>query len=93
MCFYKATLEKVGLRIRDLRVCTTSLYGYSGEGIVSIGVVDLVVTLEEYPALVTKIVEFIVVDTPSAYNVILGRPILITLGAISSVRHLANLAV
>ena len=33
--------------------------------------------------------EFIVVDTPSAYNALLGRPILIGLGVFGSVRHLA----
>ena len=38
---------------------------------------------------VTKMMEFIVVDTPSAYNTLLGRPILVGLGAITSVRHLA----
>lgn len=84
---YKATLEKIGLTVRDLKACATTLYGFSGEGIASIEAVDLTVTLGEYPILVTKIVEFVVVDTPSAYNVILGRPILISLGAASSVRH------
>ena len=33
--------------------------------------------------------EFVVVDLPSAYNVLLGRPALVGLGAVSSVRHLA----
>ena len=61
---YKTTLEKIGLTVRDLRACATTLYGFSGEGIASIGAIDLVVTLGEYPILVTKIVEFVVVDTP-----------------------------
>lgn len=33
--------------------------------------------------------EFIVIDTPSAYNALLGRPILVRLGGVTSVRHLA----
>lgn len=74
---YKATLEKIGLTVRDLRACTTTLYGFSREGIASIGAIDLGVTLGEYPMSVMKIVEFVVMDTPSAYNVILGRSILI----------------
>ena len=53
------------------------------------GAVNLAVTLEEYSISATKIVEFVVVDTPSAYNVLLGRLILIALGAVTSVRHLA----
>ena len=36
-----------------------------------------------------KVVEFDVVDTPSEYNVLLGRPILIALEAVASARHLA----
>lgn len=62
---YKGTLEKIRLTMRDLRACATTLYEFSGEGIASIGVVDLTVTLGEYPISVTKVVEIVVVDTPS----------------------------
>ena len=37
----------------------------------------------------TKMMEFVVVDLPSTYNVLLGRPALVGLGAVTSVRHLA----
>ena len=60
-----------------------------GEGTVSIGEIDLAITMGDYPIWITKIVEFVVVDIPSAYNVILERPILISLGAVSSVRYLS----
>ena len=73
----------------DVRACATTLYGFSGEGIASAGAVSLAVTFGEYPMSVTKMMEFIVVDTPSAYNALLRRPILIGLGAVASVRHLA----
>ena len=63
---YKATLKKIGLETRDLRTCATTFYGFNGEGIASIRVFDLAVTVGEYPISVTKIVEFVVVDTPSA---------------------------
>ena len=43
----------------------------------------------DYPVSVTKLMEFVVVDTPSAYNILLRRPTLIGLGAVSSVRNLA----
>ena len=69
---YKATLEKIGLGIRDLRACAMTLYGLNGEGIASTGAVDLVVTFAEYLISVTKIVEFVVVDIPSTNNVLLG---------------------
>ena len=86
---YKATLDKVGLGMTDVRACTTTLYGFSGEGVACIGEVSLAVTFGEYPLSVTKMMELIVVNTSSAYNTILGRPILIGLGAIDSVRHLS----
>ena len=53
------------------------------------GSIGLPVTLGDYPVSVTKMMEFMVVDTPSAYNILLGRPALIRLGAVSSVRNLA----
>ena len=86
---YKTTLEKIGLNMRDLQSCTTTLYGFSGEGIASTGAIDLTVTLREYPISATKIVEFVVVDTPLVYNVLLGRLVLIALEAMTLVRHLA----
>ena len=49
---------------------------------------SLPITFREYLLSVTKMVEFMVVDTPSAYNVLLGRPALVELGEVTSVRHL-----
>lgn len=72
-----------------MRACATTLYGFNDEGIASVGSVNLPVTFGEYSLPVIKIVEFIVVDTLSTYNILLRRPILIELGAITSVRNLA----
>ena len=41
------------------------------------------------PERVTRMVQFIVVDRPSVYNIILGRPTLNVLKAIVSTYHLA----
>lgn len=46
---YKTTLEKIGIIVRDLRACATTLYGFGGEGTMSMGAIDLAVTLGEYP--------------------------------------------
>lgn len=86
---YKATLKKIGLNIKDMRAYATTLYGFIGEGIASVGVVILPVIFGEYQVSVTKMVEFIVVDTPSVYNVLLERPVFIEPEAVTSVRHLA----
>ncbi|KAL0366950.1 UNVERIFIED_CONTAM: hypothetical protein Sradi_3585100 [Sesamum radiatum] len=48
----------------------------------------LPISLGSYPKRVTKMVKFLVVDAPSAYNVILGRPSLNSFQAIASTYHL-----
>ena len=53
------------------------------------GPIKLLVTLGDFPVSTTKMMEFVVVDLPSACNVLLKRPALVGLGAVSSVRHLA----
>ena len=85
---FKPTLEKIGLTDRDLRPYSTLLYGFRGDGTAYAGIIELAVTLGEYPLSVTKMIDFVVVDIKSAYNLIIGRPLLASLGAISSIRHL-----
>ena len=45
-------------------------------------------TLGEYPRQSCVIVDFLVIDQPSAFNVVLGRPSLRELKAITSIHHL-----
>ena len=85
---YKLTLEKIGLTVRVLRHYSTLLYGFAGDGTACEGVIELTVTLREYPLSMTRMMDFVVVDITAAYNLILGRPLLVSLGAISSIRHL-----
>lgn len=68
---YMPTLEKIGLTVRDLRPYSTLLYGFGGDGTAYAGVIELAVTLGEYPLSVTRIMEFVVVDITAAYNLIL----------------------
>ncbi|GMN48524.1 hypothetical protein TIFTF001_017697 [Ficus carica] len=67
----------------------TPLYGFSGECDRAAGTVSLPVTIGDGPERVTRMVEFIVVDRPSVYNVILGRPTLNAIKAVVSTYHLA----
>jgi hypothetical protein len=53
------------------------------------GYVDLKVSFGQKPDINTVMIRFIVVDCPSAYNAILGRPTLNHLGAIVSTVHFA----
>ena len=45
-------------------------------------------TLGEHPRLSTVMVEFLIIDCPSAFNGVIGRPLLKALKAITSIYHL-----
>ena len=67
----------------------TPLFGFSGERVMTEGTIDLPVTFGTPGGLeVTCIVSFLVVNQPSAYNIIIGRPTLNRLKAITSTYHL-----
>ncbi|GMN38363.1 hypothetical protein TIFTF001_007585 [Ficus carica] len=67
----------------------TPLYEFAGECVRAAGTINLSVAIGDGPERVTRMVEFIVVDRPSAYNVILGRPTLNAIKAVVSTYHLA----
>ena len=67
----------------------TPLYGFAGECVREAGTVHLSVTIGDGSEWVIRMVEFIIVDRPSVYNVILGRPTLNALRAVVSTYHLA----
>ncbi|GMN66700.1 hypothetical protein TIFTF001_035760 [Ficus carica] len=67
----------------------TPLYGFAGECVRAFGTINLPVAIGDGPEMVARMVEFIVVDRPSAYNVILGRPTLNAIKTVVSTYHLA----
>ena len=64
------------------------LVGFGGTRVLPLGVITLSVTVGDYPKQITKDVTFLVVDCPSAYNGILGRPTLNSWKAATSTYHL-----
>ncbi len=64
------------------------LVGFFGEQVLPMGAIELPVMAGTSPRQKTIMVKFLVVDGQSAYNVILGRPALNDLGAITSIPHL-----
>ena len=52
------------------------------------GSIQLVLTLGDPPCQATTVVRFLVVDAPSAYNMLLGRPSLNVIKAIPSAYHM-----
>ena len=66
----------------------THLRGFSGEKVLPLGSIQLVLTLGEPPYQATITARFLIVDAPSAYNMLLGRPSLNVMKAIPSAYHM-----
>ena len=80
--------QKIGLKWVDLCPTTSPLYRFTKETVISEGIIKLAVTLTEAPRMVTIVIDFLVVNCPSAYDGVLGRPLLRALKAIISVHCL-----
>ena len=78
------------MRIEKERLIPTNtpLVGFGGTKVYPLGAVTLLVTVGDYPQLITKDITFLVVDCSSAYNAILGRPTLNSQKAVTSTYHL-----
>nr|POF25448.1 transposon ty3-i gag-pol polyprotein [Quercus suber] len=59
---------------KRLRRFDSLLISFSGDRVYPKGVVTLTVTVGAYPKQLTRQLDFLVVDCPSSYNVIIGRP-------------------
>ncbi|KAI3465839.1 hypothetical protein Pfo_022502 [Paulownia fortunei] len=85
--FYDAFL-KLGIDNAQLSPVNTPLTGYGGEVVEALGEVALPFSLGSYPRRITKMVKFLVVNAPSTYNMILGRPSLNLFHAVASIYHM-----
>lgn len=71
---YYSAIANMGLRDFDLKLVTTSLYSFIGDFIRPRGRIDLPLTIGEFSRTSTVMIEFLVVDYPSTFNALLGRP-------------------
>ena len=63
--------QKIRARITPSR---TPLIGFAGERVSPLGEIDLDVTIGDYPHERTETLDFLIVRSPSPYNMLLGRP-------------------
>ena len=85
---FASAFDKMGIEREKLEPVSTHLRGFSREKVLPLGSIHLVLTLGDPPCQATTTARFLVVDTPSAYNMLLGRPFLNAIKAISSAYHM-----
>ncbi|KAL2524641.1 Retrotrans gag domain-containing protein [Abeliophyllum distichum] len=86
---YLRTFEQMGINARHVRSFPKPLQGFTGDCVNPKGQIALVVDLGLPPCHGRIIADFVMVDLPSNYNAILGRPILHELKAAASIYHYA----
>ena len=85
---FTSALDKMGIGREKLEPINTHMRGFSGEKVLPLGAIQLVLTLGEPPCQATTTTRFLIVDAPSAYNMLLGRPSLNVIKAIPSAYHM-----
>ena len=76
--------QQMKLNSKCLRPFRSPLVSFSGYYVVPKGIISPLIIAGTHLAQVTKEVDFLIVDCPSSYNVILGRPTLNDLKATTS---------
>uniref|UniRef100_A0A2N9GJ57 RNA-directed DNA polymerase n=1 Tax=Fagus sylvatica TaxID=28930 RepID=A0A2N9GJ57_FAGSY len=85
---YLTAFQQMKIDKDQLQPIETPLVGFAGTSIYPLGMVTLQIIAGTHPKQAMKKVNFLVVDCPSAYNVIIGRPTLNRLQAVTSTYHL-----
>ena len=78
----------MGIGREKLEQVSTHLRGLSREKVLPLRLIQLVLTLGDPPCQATTAMKFLIVDAPSAYNMLLGRPSLNAIKAIPSAYHM-----
>ena len=78
----------MNLGLVKLKPIRTPLYGFTGGRVDTEGVIILQITMGEAPKQIMRMIDLLVVDQPSAYNAILGRPTLNDMRAVTTTYHL-----
>ena len=85
---FASAFDKMGIGGEKLDPVNACLRGFSGERVLPLGSVQQVITLGDPPCQATTTVRFLVVDSPSAYNMLLGRPSLNAIRVVPSAYHM-----
>ncbi|XP_042380161.1 uncharacterized protein LOC121972574 [Zingiber officinale] len=69
---FRLAFEEIQINTSELQPVATSLYGFTGNEVRPIGQIKLAISLGSEPLVRTRRSTFLVVDSPSSYNVIPG---------------------
>ena len=73
---FASAFDKMDIGREKLEPVSTHLRGFSGEKVLPLGSVQLVLTLGDPPCQATTTVRFLIVDGPSAFNILWADPLL-----------------
>ena len=85
---FASAFDKMGIGREKLEPVNAYLHGFSGERVLPLGSIQLLLTLGYSPCQATTTIRFLIVDAPSAYNILLGTPSLNAIRAIRSPYHM-----
>ena len=85
---FALAFDKMGIGREKLELVNVHLRGFSGEKVLPLGSVQLVFTLGDPPSQATTTIKFLIVEAPSTYKMLLGRPSLNAIRAIPSAYHM-----
>ena len=83
-----SVFDKISIERGKLEPVNAHLLGFSGEKVLPLGSIHLVLTLGDPPCQATTKIKFLIVDAPSTYNMLLGRPSLNAIRVIPSAYHM-----
>ncbi|XP_073120239.1 uncharacterized protein [Henckelia pumila] len=81
---FQEIINQMDLGEYKVEPVVTSLFGFTGHSIRPTRLINFPLTLGKDRTSKTRIVSFIIMDAPSAYNVILGRPAMTTFMVVAS---------
>ncbi|KAH9704302.1 protein STRICTOSIDINE SYNTHASE-LIKE 10 [Citrus sinensis] len=86
---FKSAFDQLLIESPKITPYATPLIGFARDMVIPKGIITLAVTLGKVPHHVVHMIDFLIVDHPGAYNIILGRPFLVATKAVVSMYYLA----
>ena len=85
---YRTCFDQMGLGSEQLSSSTELLYGFTRDAVVPVGWISLLLTIGDADRQAPTVTNFLILDCPSAYNIVLRRPAMNDLDLVTSIRSL-----